>query len=89
MTSLAVETAPAPPPNPLKETVEANVLKALGRPKKLHSVVAINLYQNRWRVNVRCFKEDNGVVPTVSITDSFFLHTDAQGNIKDEIAKKY
>lgn len=87
-----VEIAPAVVESPqaiaLKVAVGRSVLRKLGTPKDLYSVVAVNVYGNHWRVNVRRTVAE-GFVKQVSITDSFFVKADSQGNVLDEIASKY
>lgn len=72
----------------LVRKVEQGVLAQLGTPPRFHSIKAINVYKNRWRVNVRSVVDEKITILT-NITDSFFVHTDANGNVEEKIDKKY
>ena len=61
------------------------LMRKLGYPGDLHSVQAVNVFGDNWRVNVRRTLDTSRLVPVVRTTDSFFLH----GGSVDGVAKKY
>lgn len=69
--------------------VGQSVLTKLGKPRDLHSVTATKLFEDRFRVNVRRVLDDSGLLPRVSITDSFYCRADTDGNVFTEIGRKY
>ena len=54
-----------------------HVMHTLGQPADLHAVQVRRLWENRYRVNVLV----GGDVTSVRVAKSYFLVTDAQGNI--------
>jgi hypothetical protein len=74
----------------LADTVRTNVFKALGKPDNMIRINLVNVYDNRWRMNIwRKLGESGGIVRS-TISDSFFLQVDDQGGIiSPVIEKKY
>lgn len=80
---------PTETPPDYTQSVVAAVFKGLGRPNDLLKVTCVNVYHNRYRVNVfRHTEEDN----RNHITDTHFIIYDAEGGIleaRPPITKKY
>ena len=76
----------------LKNKVKDKVLSRLGMPHNLFFVDVINVYSNKYRVNV-WIKETGAysVVPNHQISDSFFVEVTKGGHVrtKPKIEKKY
>jgi hypothetical protein len=90
-TSSSTKPSRSRPDTSLVGTVTANVLKALGTPPGYIKTKACNVFDNRWRVDV-WVQVDDGVpraITKASISDSFFLQVDVDGNIIGQIEKKY
>lgn len=71
------------PTSDLSKTICNNVLQILGRPAEFLKIQALNVYMNRWRVNLW---------QKQAIPDSFFIQVDEKGNITSSnppIVKKY
>lgn len=68
-----------------RERVIKAVLNRLGTPADLHSVVAVKVYGDNWRVNVRRTVDASGFMPKVLTTDSFFL----KGGNVDDVPQRY
>lgn len=62
------------------DKVVKSVMLKLGRPKYFRSVTALNVYNNRWRVNVWC--EHDG---QRKITNSYFVSATENGEILNSI----
>jgi len=62
------------------DKVVKSVMLKLGRPKHFRSATALNVYNNRWRVNVWC--EHNG---QRKITNSYFVSATENGEILNSI----
>lgn len=74
----------------LTDTVSNNLLAALGKPENLLKVRAVNVYDNRWRVDVWTKIGESAGIVRALITDSFFLHVGEDGKIiSPHIDKKY
>ena len=74
----------------LQDTIIANLLKALGKPENLFKVKALNVFDNRWRVDVWSKLGESAGIVRALITDSFFLHVNDEGKILGPaIEKKY
>lgn len=79
MTKIAVKEKPVQEAPKLEEKKKADiqpikeiVLKILGKPKDFMKIDAINVYDNRYRVNI-WVKNDNGA----KISDNFFVKFDS------------
>lgn len=76
----------------LSETIANAVVKQLGTPNNFLKVKAINVFGNSYRVNVYTIVDDSGLVKKSSITYSYMVKADQQGNIVDskpEIVKQF
>jgi len=73
------------------EKVTLGLLGALGIPPGFQKIKAINVYDNRWRVDVytKVQTEIECLVTRMKISDSFFITVDDKGNILTPISKKY
>ena len=82
-----------PPSEELKEGIENKVLKRLGKPRYFYKVDVHHLWDNKWRVNVwikTISEEGVGVVPSHSISDSFFVTVkNNRISTSPKIVKKY
>ena len=81
------------PSEELKETIEQKILKRLGKPPSFFKIVALHLWNNKWRVNVwiKTIGSGEGVVPSFEITDSFFVEVSDTNRVSasPKIVKKY
>ena len=70
-------------PNSNADKVIEKILNRLGRPPSLHHIDAVNVYSNKWRVNV--WTEDlaeGRVARTYRIQHSFFCELTESGSLK-------
>ena len=76
-----------------EEAIKAKVMKKLGKPSNFFKIDAHHLWANKWRVNVWCIGRGTGegVVPTFSIDDSFFVEISKDNRMSSSprIVKKY
>lgn len=86
--------------NPSEEEAErmvtligGRILKRLGKPRYFYKVDVHHLWDNKWRVNVwikTISEEGVGVVPSHSISDSFFVTVkNNRISTSPKIVKKY
>lgn len=74
----------------LSDTIRSNVFKALGKPENMVRINLVNVFDNRWRMNIWTKISESGGIIRAQISDSFFLHVDEQGGIvHPAIEKKY
>ena len=63
------------------ELIEDAVLKIMGKPKNFYQINALNVYDNRWRVDIwtsYVAKDSMTGLDSYKISDSYFCHV--QGN---------
>lgn len=73
-----------------QQVIVDRVLEKLGTPWNLFRVDAKRLWDNTYRVNVYCAFETGGTVPSISISDSFFVRSNADGiESKPPITRKH
>lgn len=71
------ETEPVEPVDTHNEWVCTQVLNSLGKPPQFSRILATWINRNRYRVNVRAYKEEWGE----QLTDSFWVETDNGGKV--------
>lgn len=74
------------------ETIMTNLHDAIGVPDDYSHTKAINVYDNRWRINVYRFRRDGlpSLIRRVFIGDySFFVTVDNSGKITSELKKPW
>lgn len=90
---MATAVAKQPKHEPKVRTFDlsAQVLELLGKPPQLFKVETKHLFNNVYRVNVRCHGQSNQLVKVTKIAHSYFLITNSEGKIVkgDEIVKVY
>jgi hypothetical protein len=71
-----------PVPNQKSSVVMAKVFDQLGKPKDLIRYSAVNVYWNRWRINIiRRTSDEMLCFEAGKTTDSFFIHLSPEGEI--------
>jgi len=68
------------------------VLDRLGTPPHLMGIKVHNVWEDNWRVNVVCEKQNNSSVRTGTYSDCFFITVSPGGEIiasQPEIKRKY
>ena len=77
----------------MEEAIKTKVLKKLGKPRDFFKIDANHLWANKWRVNVwrKTAGTGEGVVPSFSIADSFFIEVSKDNRMSSSprIVKKY
>ena len=78
----------------LAQKIKARILKRLGKPRYFYKIDTNRLWANKWRVNVwikvHRAGEALGVVPSHSISDSFFVTIkNNRISTNPKITKKY
>ena len=75
--------------NPEK-VIESLFLQLKAKPKNYSHTKAIPLFDNRWRINVYAYKQDNipSLIKRVFIAGSFFVYVDRDGNITKLVSKE-
>ena len=78
----------------LTATIKKRVLQRLDKPKNLYMIKAINVFNNKWRINIYTSIRPSGFVglaPAYEIADSFFCEWTNGGRLKcnPPIQKKY
>ncbi len=74
------------------ELVMTNLHDAIGVPEDYSHTKAINVFDNRWRINVYRFRRDGipSLIRRVFIGDySFFVQVDNSGKITSELKKPW
>ena len=74
------------------EAIMQNLHDVLGVPEGYSHTKAINVFDNRWRVNVYRFRNDgiSSLIRRVYIGEnSFFVHVDSSGKITSELKKPW
>ena len=68
----------------LEQKVIDKILNRLGKPHNLHSATAKNVYENKWRVNIRVEELSDGysVAKRYSIAHSFFCELTEGGTLR-------
>jgi len=72
----------------LVDTVSTNLMAALGRPSNLLKVRSVNVFDNRWRVDVWTITGESAGIVRAVISDSFFLHVTDEGKIVSPVIEK-
>ncbi len=68
------------------------IISQLGRPKNLHEVKIISLWDDRYRINVWCGDDRGPLHSSIRISDSFFVKVSPEGGIiscDPPLKKKY
>ena len=71
-------------PQERSEFVKKQVMNRLGKLKNFNFIKASNVFDNNWRVDVWCYKDNDETLVSVrdnSIDYSFFVTTDNEGKI--------
>jgi hypothetical protein len=81
MTTASASTV-RPSINSSFESIVAKKIKAcLGSEPVIHDIRVRRVFDNKYRVNVFCLYGEQGFIPNVRITDSYFMTIDESGLI--------
>ena len=80
-----VEPSISPIADDVEKSVKSEVMKRLGKPSVDWNITAMNVFDNKWRVNVWINKTPDGIMKQMLIRHSYFISVSPDGKVSADV----